>query len=160
MCGWTWPSAPRACAHRSSRTASVDAEMRRPRVPTKSAFSPGTASCARTASQAVSASRAFAPTGTERVLLPLPVTVTRPSPRSSRPSPQSSDSNSARRNPEEYINSNIAWSRSSSMAPSGAASIRRCAASTERALGKVRGDFAARTPWQGLDANPFCRTSQ
>src|SRR5205807_6656259 len=74
MCGCTRSPSPLARAQAARRVPTTAGEMRLPRAPMKRAFSVGRASWLRASIQACRASRALAPTGTVRVLAPLPVT--------------------------------------------------------------------------------------
>ena len=160
MCGCTRSARPRRRAQARRRAPTTAGEIRLPRLPTNRAFSSGAASWLLEESQRWSDSRAFAPTGTVRVFAPLPVTVTSPCRRSSRPSSTSSATSSPRRSPEEYSSSNIAASRTSSGVPGFSSRNRRCAASTDSAFGSGRGALGARMPSTGLTRKPRCRTSQ
>ena len=135
--------APAPCRRRCA----CRARRRRARAPR------GAASSARALSQSRSASRARAPTGTVRVFAPLPVTVTSPCLRSSRPSSASSAIEFRQAQAGGIEQFEHAPGRAAPRALSAAgASSSCCACSTESALGRWRGDFGARTPCTGLAA--------
>ena len=153
--------AGRGCRAQAPRRAAPRAgAMRRPRAPTKSAFSSGAASCARDLrARRLQRLARLAPTGTVRVLAPLPVTVTSPCAGSSSPrsSATSSRERAGRRNRAARTSpvAQPARRRLARRLPAAAARLRPKAPWAAAAPPSAR---ARRAP--GWRAKPWWRASQ